>query len=207
MDENVSVRGALGSQQLAIEPPRPADLPNIRKLAQELHLDENAWRSLMAAKNVVCAKALGGMLAGLYVANHYPLAYTGDELHELRSGLNVFINRFKVADSSVAFGAQPVIAPDWQTGELRGHLLRALLRSVGLRYRHLFSFCRKDNPIELHALQAEGWRCYQEEDETCYMVMDVAKVLRGLASTLVLRLPVKSILGGSPASPTGTRTA
>jgi hypothetical protein len=49
--------------------------------------------------------------------------------------------------------------------------------------------CRKDDPIELQTLQLQGWRCFQEEDDVCYLMLDVAKALRGLASQIVLRMP------------------
>lgn len=180
MDE--TFHGGPDTQDLVIGPPRPSDISSILRLAADLGLDQKAWRSALAAQNLVCAKSVAG-IAGVYVASHYSLAYDGDRLRELRAARNVLCNRFKLAEENVSFGAQAVIAADWQEGDLRGHLLRALLRNVGLRYHHLFRFCRKDNPLELYALQREGWRCYQEEDDTASRL-----VLR----SAVARMPLAS---------------
>ena len=200
MGEIFSVRGSSETHNLVIEPPRPQDLPLFSH--QELHLAPEAWKSLLAAGNLVCAKTSQGEFAGVCVANHYSLLYNGDQLRSVEAALNVLCNRFKLAETNIAFGLQAVIASKWQSSDLRGHLLRELLRSIGLRYRHLFSFCRKDNLFELHSLELEGWRCFQEEDEVCYFMLETAKALRGLASQLVLRIPPRP----SPSMPRATGT-
>ena len=195
MDEIISFGGALGSLSLTIEPARPTDIPAILKFGSRLSLDTAAWRSLQEAGNVVVGKSYKGQIAGLCVANHYSLLYKDERFHDLRAALSVLCNRFKLSDSAIAFGAQVVIAGELEFNDLRSHLLRSLLRTVGLRYRHLFGFCRKDDPMELQALEREGWRCYQEEDEDCYLMLDVARALRGLATRLVMPLsPERSSL-------------
>ena len=205
MDELVSLREGPGSQELMIGIPRLSDIPSLLVLTHStsLSITDSAWRSLIAVENVVAAR-IRDRIVGLYVANHYQQTHDSDLLRELRSALRVLCNRFKLAEENVAFGADVVIAPEWQNGDLRAHLLRGLLRATGLRYRHLFGFCRKGNPLDLHARQTEGWRCYQEEDETCYLMLEVAKTLRGLASQLVLRLPAVG-LPVVPVKPAGSR--
>jgi hypothetical protein len=178
------LRAGFAGEDFFFEPPRAADIPRLALLAKDSSLDDSAWRSLIAARNVISAKTPEGEIVGACVANHYPLIYRGAEFHDLRAGLNVLCNRFKLADAGIAFGAMTAIAPGHDATELRSYLLRALLRTIGLRYHHLFCFCRKDNPLELHALEAEGWRCFQEEDENCYFILEVARALRELASRL-----------------------
>jgi len=182
-------------QAFDIAPPRLSDIPQLLVTAKALALTPEGWRSLIASGSVVAAKSQ--TFSGLYVADHYSFAYEGERLQELRAARSVLCNRFKLEEESVGFGAEVVIAAEWQIGDLRAHLLRALLRNVGLHYRHLFRFCRKDNPAELETLKGEGWRCFQEEEENCYLMLDVAKALRGLASRLVLRLQPRRVTGGA----------
>jgi hypothetical protein len=175
-------------QEFTIAPARPSNAPQLIVGAKNLGITEPNWRALIATGSVVIATE-SQTLAGVYLVDHYSLTYTGELLHDLRAARSVLCNRFKLSEENVAFGAEAVIAPEWQVGDLRSHLLRALLRTIGLRYRHVFRFCRKDDPAELETLKGEGWRCFQEEDETCYLMLDVAKALRGLASRLMLRFP------------------
>jgi len=178
-------------QEFEIASPRLSDVSQILVTAKHLGIDESGWRSLISGGEVVCATT--SSITGLYLADHYSFGYEADRVRELQAARSVLCNRFKLAEEKVAFGAEAVIGPEWQGSDLRSHLLRALLRNVGLRYKHLFRFCRKDDPAELEALKSEGWRCFQEEDETCYLVLDVAKVLRELATKLLLRFPAEHV--------------
>ncbi|MGZ4787233.1 MAG: hypothetical protein ACXVZX_01865 [Terriglobales bacterium] len=192
MDGMVAVRGSLGIREFLVGPPRSPDHSRTFQFATQLGIAEPDWRFLLAAEDIVCAETPDNSIAGVQMANHYPFLYDGDQLRHLRAAMNVLCNRFKLSESSIAFGSQSVIVPEFGSSELRHHLLRSLLRTIGFRYRHLFSFCPKDNPLELQALQVQGWRCFQEEDDRCYLMLDVAKALRGLASQLVLRVPPRT---------------
>jgi hypothetical protein len=185
MGQAHSLRGEFAGEDFLFEPPRPADIPKLAQLTKNSGLDDSAWRSLIAARNVVCAKTPEGKIVGACIANHYSLIHRGEDFRNLRAGLNVLCNRFKLADTAIAFGALTFVAAAHESTELRSHLLQELLRAVGLRYHHLFRSCRKNSPLELHLLEEEGWRCFQEEDDTCYLMLDVAKTLRGLASRFV----------------------
>jgi hypothetical protein len=189
---------------LLIEKPRLSDVHFLSDLikrsslnagAQHEHFPQNdsAWRSLIAAENIVIARTHDGRLAGFYATNQFALVHQPEELHRLRAAHNVLCNRFKLSDQKVSFGAQVLIDLPWQSSDLRPYLLRTLLRMVGLRYRFLFNVVKKDNLFEMRALPREGWRCFHEEDDTCYMMLDVAKALRLLASNLMLRIPNKSV--------------
>ncbi len=191
MDAAVSSGWVLQDHDCEIAPPRLSEIGPIADAAKSLGLSENGWRALITSQHVVCANSV--CLAGLYVADHYSFVYEGDRLRELQAARSVLCNRFKLNPENVAFGAEAVINPAWQGSDLRSHLLRALLRNVALRYRHAFRFCRKDDPAELENLNNEGWRCFQEEDEACYLVLDVAKALRGLATKLMLRFPAEHV--------------
>src|SRR5207245_571225 len=103
-----------------------------------LGFTEAMWRSLDRGGNVACARMRTGRVDGVYVANHYSLHREEHEMRALRSAMNVLCNRFKLVPANVAFGAQAVIAPEWRDSDLRRHLLRELLRSAALRYRHFF---------------------------------------------------------------------
>ena len=191
MDVRRTVDFGLLEPAMVIEPARPADLAKLLTLPQSL--PQAAWQSAIARENVVCAWTNERLQMGAYVADHYSEAFEGDRLRTLQAAFNVMSNRLKLDEATVAFGARALISPIYlDAGDLRGHLLRALLRTVGLRYRHLFGFCSKQNPDELSALQQEGWRCFHEEDEMCYLTLDVAKTLRMLASRLALRMPARS---------------
>lgn len=192
MDETVTVRGNLGIRELLIGPPRPAAYPITSQLATQLGIAEPHWRSLLEAEDIVCAEAPDKSIAGVQITNHYGFLSDAERVRELRAAMNVLCNRFKLSQSSIAFGSQSLIVSEFETTDLRHHLLRSLLRTVGFRYRHLFSVCPKNNPLELNTLQSQGWRCFQEEDDRCYLMLDVAKALRGLASQLVLRIPPRA---------------
>jgi hypothetical protein len=196
------LRGEFSGEDFLFEPPRPADIPKLAQLAKHSGLDDSAWRSVLAARNAICAKTPEGKIVGLCIANHYSLIYHGEEFRNLRAGLNILCNRFKLADTAIAFGAQTFISAAHGSAELRGHLLQELLRAVGLRYHHLFRSCRKDDSLELHLLQEEGWRCFQEEDDTCHLMLDVAKTLRGLASRFVLGSSLAAVRAKAAAAAT-----
>lgn len=187
MGEAISKGWLTQGQEFEIASPRVSDIAQLRALAVSLVLPDEGWRSLITSEKVVCAKTQ--LLAGFYLADHYGLSCSGDRLRQLQAARNVLCNRFKLSADTVAFGADVITTPEWQGSELRSHLLRALLRNVGLRYKHLFRFCRKDDPSEVESLRIEGWRCFQEEDEICYFTLDVARALRELATSLVLRFP------------------
>ena len=198
MGEFTSLENALEIQNLVIEKPRPGDIFALATFSKGLGFTESMWRSLERAGNVVCARHRSGRIDGFYIAHHYSVHREEYEIRHLRAGLNVLINRSHLDPTSVAFGAQSAVAEAWQDSELRLHLLRGLLRSVGLRYRHLFCCCRTDEFAEINRLRHEGWRCYQEEDEMCFFDLDVAKALRGLASSLMLKAPARASLGAAP---------
>jgi len=185
MSRFYSLEDALDLGNSVIEKPRPGDLFSLATFSKTLGFTDSMWRSIDRAGNVVCARTRTGRIDGFYVANHYALHREEHEMRGLRSAMNVLCNRFKVAPTSLAFGAQVVISAEYRDSDLRLHLLRGLLRTVGLRYRHMFCDCRTDNALELAALDREGWRCFHEEDHSCYFMLDVAKALRGLASQLL----------------------
>ena len=147
---------------------------------------------MIEAQDIVCAAARDGRLAGFYAANHFDLLNFEKERPQVRAAHNVLCNRFKLANQRVSFGAQAVVDPIAPNSNLRSQLLRGLLRSVGLRYRYLFTVVDKVNSAEMEALPAEGWRCFHEEDEACYMMLDVARALRSLATNLVLHFPERT---------------
>jgi hypothetical protein len=188
----------LANQELAIDTPRLSDVPRLSDLthglARTVDTDsfrcpqtEAAWRSLIQAEDIVCAKTRDGRLAGFYATNQFALLHSAEELPAVRAAHNVLCNRFKLPNQKVSFGAQAIIDLPQQNSDLRSHLLRALLRQVGLRYRYLFTVIGKNDLSEMQTLPREGWRCFHEEDDACYMMLDVAKGLRHLASQLILR--------------------
>lgn len=171
---------------------RSSDLTSLlaftNKVVPSLSIGEAQWRALIAAEYLVCARTPTGDIVGLYAANH--LAFDGSTHGtELRAVLNVLCNRFKLDEHTVAFGAVAAVDPRFGASSLRLHLLRALLRTVGLRCRHLFTFVNKNDLFEMNALPSEGWRCFFEEDDTCYMALNVSRTLRQLPSRLMLGLP------------------
>lgn len=189
MDVRPQFRPATGSS-LQIDITRLSDLRGLLDLSEALGFSGQTWRKVIADSTAVCAKDAGGIV-GFCVANHLPFT-CGDQLHELRAAMAVLSNRFRLDEANIAFGAQTVVAAPYETTNLRAQMLRALLRTIGLRYQHLFTFCRKQDSAELDTLLWEGWRCFQEEDATCYLALDVAKTLRRLASELVLRAPLSA---------------
>jgi hypothetical protein len=193
----------LANQELGIDTPRLEDVPRLTELTRRLARTaetqsfrcpqtDAAWRSLIEAEDMVCAKTRDGRLAGFYAANQFALVHSADELPAVRAAHNVLCNRFKLPNQKVSFGAQAVIDLSRQNSDLRSHLLRALLRHVGLRYRYLFTAIEKSDLSEMQILPREGWRCFHEEDDACYMMLDVAKALRSLATHLLLRIPTSS---------------
>jgi hypothetical protein len=191
----------LETPEPVIETARPADIPRLVDFTskrtmlpsqqwERLPVGHASWQTLIKAHDLVCATAFDGTIAGYYAINQFSLVSEPSQLHELQSAHNVLCNRFRLSHSDVSFGAQVVIHPAWQLTDLRIHLLRALLRTVGLRFRYLFTEVRKNNADEMLILPREGWHCFHEEDEVCYMMLNVAKALRQLASRLLLlRLP------------------
>jgi len=186
-----------------IENTRLPDVASVLSISENLGFSGQAWRSLIADGNSVCAKDSSNQIVGFYAANHLRLISDDGQFHELRSAMNVLCNRFKLEANHIAFGAQSVVATSHEGSNLRAQMLRALLRNIGLRYQHLFTFCKKQNSGELDALLWEGWRCFQEEDEVCYLTLDAAKTLRRLASELLLRAPISA---PSPRLPIQTST-
>jgi hypothetical protein len=182
-----------------IETPRASDIPQLAALTRRLSTapseslllpqTESAWRALIAAEDMACARTRDGRIVGCYLTNHFIQLCEPGDLPALRGAHGVLCNRFKLRNEIVSFGAQALIDISWQNTDLRPHLLRALLRHVGLRYRFLFTAVKKDDAPEMQVLPIEGWRCFHEEDDTCYMMLDVARALRLLASRLVLRIP------------------
>ena len=180
---------------LLIEPARLSDIPGLLGLFENIALSAPAWRSLIADGTVVCARD-SGKIVGYYLADHLSLIYEGERLHELRTAISVLCNRFKLDEEHIAFGAQTAMTAPCHLTNLRSRMLQVLLRNIGLRHHHLFTFCGKHNPDELETLLCEGWRCFQEEDDVCYLTLDVAKTLRRLASELVFNpRPAKLPLG------------
>jgi hypothetical protein len=200
MQDILFLGATLANQELAIDTPRLSDVPQLTELTNRLArttetqsfrcpLTAAAWRSLIEAEEIVCAKTRDGRLAGYYATNQFGLLHSAEEQPAVRAAHNVLCNRFKLSDQKVSFGAMAVIDVSRQSSDLRSHLLRALLRHVGLRYRYLFTMIDKNDFSEMQMLPREGWRCFHEEDEACYMMLDVAKALRSLATHLVLRIP------------------
>ena len=191
MDVRAQFEAPAGTRFL-IENTRLPDLAGVLGISESLGFSGHIWRSLIADGNSVCAKDERNKIVGFSAANHLPLISDDGHLHEFRAAMAVLCNRFKLDEGHIAFGAQTVIAAPYETTNLRAQLMRALLRNIGLRYRDLFMFCKKQNSGELETLLWEGWRCFQEEDEVCYLTLDVAKTLRRLASELVLRAPLSA---------------
>jgi hypothetical protein len=184
--------------QLEMEAPRSADVRWLSELARKAAptadpqfqiTNESDWRKLITAEDIVCAKTRDGRIAGIYATNQFSSVRDPATLAPIRAAHSVLCNRYKLSERNVSFGAVTLIDNTWQFSDLRSHLLRALLRQVGFRYRYLFTAVRKNSLSEMHLLPNEGWRCFHEEDDTCYMMLDVARALRQLASTLVLRIP------------------
>ncbi len=177
-----------------------SDLPSLLRFAtrcsieaphQRIHMPagENAWRSLISAGDVVCAKAADGHIAGVYATNQFAQTADAEALQQARAARNVLCNRFRYPEHSVAFGAVALVERRLPHSEVRLRMLRDLLRSAGYRYRCLFNVVEKTNQDEMNILPTEGWRCFHEEDDACYMMLDIAKSLRQLASSLVLPMP------------------
>ena len=183
--------GSATSTSFLIETTRLSDLRAVLELSETLGFSGQAWRKLIAGGTAVCARD-GDAVVGFYTANHLSLIYQAPQLEELRAAMRVLCNRFKLAEELIAFGALSVVAVPYGSTNLRAQMLRALLRSVGLRYQRLFTYCRKQDPAELDTLVREGWRCFQEEDETCYLTLEVGKTLRRLASELVFSTRVSA---------------
>jgi len=168
---------------------------------QRLHwpVQESVWNALVRGGNVVCARSMEGRLLGYYAADQFTHLPQQATLQSTRAARNVLCNRFRFSPEIVSFGAVALIETRLQDSELRLRMLRELLRAVGYRYRCLFNVVEKTNTEEVNAELREGWRCFHEEDNACYMMLDVAKTLRQLASSLVLtmssapRLPAKNI--------------
>jgi len=198
MGEAISSGWLTRDDAFEIAPARLSDIPQLAALAKHLSITEQDWRRVIHSSSAVAAKT--GSALGLYVADHYALAYDGERLRELQAARNVLCNRFKLSEHTVAFGADCVVAPAWRDTDLRSQMLRSLLRMIGFRRRHLFRFCQKNDPAELEALNAEGWRCFQEEDDYCYFVLDVAKALRGLSTRLALKFPPRQVPSASQAA-------
>ena len=188
MDVRPQFGSAIGSS-LLIESTRLSDLSGVLGLSEDLGFSGNAWRKLIADGTAVCARN-GAMAIGFYAANHLSLVTENRQLQELRAAMSVLCNRFKLAEQQIAFGARAVVVAEHAPNDLRAQMLRTLLRNIGFRYQHLFTFCRKQNPAELEMLVHEGWRCVQEEDDVCYLTLDIARTLRRLASELLLRAPL-----------------
>ncbi len=193
----------LESHEWAVASVQLADLPSLSRFAkrctieaphQRIHIpdDENAWRTLISSGNVVCARAADGHIAGVYTTNQFAHMESAVALQSARAARNVLCNRFRYSEESVAFGAAALVERRLPHAEVRLRMLRELLRSAGYRYRCLFNVVEKINQDEMNLLPAEGWRCFHEEDDACYMMLDVAKGLRQLASSLVLPMPQRS---------------
>jgi len=197
MQSSFAPGARLASPEPNIDVPRLDEIPLLieltKRLASTAGMHEfrcpqtkSDWGLLIEAEDIVCARTRDGRLAGFYAANQFDLVDYERDRPQIRAAHNVLCNRFRLQTNKVSFGAQAVVDLAPQHNNLRGKLLRELLRRVGLRYRYLFTESQKDNAAELGALVAEGWRCFHEEDEACYMMLDVAKALRTLASTLIL---------------------
>ncbi len=200
MQDSFATGARLTSFEPTIDIPRLHDIPRLVELTKRLSQTaglhafrcpqtESDWRLLIEAEDIVCARMRDGRLAGFYAANQFDLVDYEKNRPQVRAAHNVLCNRFKLLSNKVSFGAQAVVDLAPQHGQLRSQLLRELLRRVGLRYRYLFTEVQKNNAEEMQALTGEGWRCFHEEDEACYMMLDVAKALRSLATHLVLHFP------------------
>ena len=195
----MDVRPQFGSgvgTSFQIDVARLSDLGGLLALSKNLGLSGESWRKLIADGTAVCAKD-GGKIVGFYAANHLSLLAEDEHQPQFRAALSVLCNRFRLVAERITFGACVAVAPAYTQSDLRAQMLRALLRGIALRYPHLFTYCRKDNPIEFETQEREGWRCFQEEDDICYLTLDVAKALRRLASQLVLRAPISTNSGYS----------
>lgn len=192
--------GGYSKHDLNFAVPRLHDIPQLQEFTarltpgaglQPLHCPrtEADWRKLIEAQDIVCATTREGRLAGFYATNHFDLLDFEKERPQVRAAHNVLCNRYRLPNQKVSFGAQAVADVTPQNVDLRSQLLRELLRSVGLRYRYLFTVVDKENSAEMRCLSAEGWRCFHEEDEACYMMLDVARALRSLATHLILHFP------------------
>jgi hypothetical protein len=192
-----------------IAPATPSDVLELASLTEAgstLRVDlalrypnKETWRTLVAGENVVCARNERHRLVGLYAVNVLPAVFLGSELREARRALNKLSNRLKLADAAIGFGTLSCIATECQQSDLRLQLLRALLRMVGYRYRYLFDRVLKIDDAEIRWHSIEGWRCFHEEDEPSYLMLDAARALRLLASRLTLRSPLPS-----PSGPNGS---
>jgi hypothetical protein len=190
---------AMESLEPAIETARLADVPRLLEFTRKMSLagkmsdrfpsDGSAWQSLIKSQDVVLAKDDDGNILGFYTVNQLSLTHESEELQAIRAAHNVVCNRFKLAHSTVSFGAQVLVDPACPDLQLRSLLLRGALRNVGLRYRYLFTILRKTDSHDMVLLPREGWRCFHEEDDVCYMMLDVAKTLRRLASAIVFHMP------------------
>ncbi len=171
-----------------IEQTHPTDVPALLSFSFGA-VSESAWQQIVSHGDAVLARDNNGTIVGYYLVNQ--LAHSADtSLQErLLAARNVLCNRFKFDERVVTFGAHVQIGAAWEGTPLRPQLLRELLRSIGLRYRCLFTVVQLSARIEMEALTSEGWRCFREEDDVCYMMLDVARTLRQLASTLVLHFP------------------
>jgi hypothetical protein len=158
---------------------------------QRLHwpLTESLWDALVQSGDVVCARSGEGRILGYYAADQFRHLDDESSLAPARAARSVLCNRFKFAEQTVAFGAVALIETRLHNSDLRLRLLRELLRALGYRYRCLFNMVEKSNVEEIDAELREGWRCFHEEDDACYMMLDVAKALRQLASSLLLHMP------------------
>jgi hypothetical protein len=191
------------NHEWAVASVNPSELPSILRFAtrctieaphQRIHIPagESAWRNLISSGDVVCAKTTDGRLAGVYATNQFTQWEGAEALQSARAARNVLCNRFRYSEGSVAFGAVALVERRLPHSEVRLRMLRELLRSAGYRYRCLFNVVEKTNQDEMNLLPAEGWRCFHEEDDTCYMMLDIAKGLRQLASSLVLPMQQRS---------------
>jgi hypothetical protein len=192
--------GILEDRELAIESLHSGEVPSLLRFTtrcsieaphQRIHLPagEEAWRTLAAAGNAVCAKSRDGRIVAVYATNQFAPMQDAEVLQAARAAQNVLCNRYRYSPETVAFGAVTLVDRRLAQSEVRLRMLRELLRSVGYRYRCLFTVVEKTNQDEMNLLPAEGWRCFHEEDDACYMMLEVAKGLRQLASSLVLPMP------------------
>jgi hypothetical protein len=175
------------TEHWSIETAALSNLASLCDLAQNTGKNSTpeSFRTLIAARHIVCANQ-HGTVTGFYAVNVIPALYPPEPFPDVRAAFNVLCNRLKLSDRFVGFGTLSAIKPASGGSHLRLHLLRALLRQVGLRYRYLFTSVQKDDGAELSYLAEEGWRCFHEEDHTSYMMLHVAKALRSLASRLLL---------------------
>ena len=192
------------SRDWAIVSAHLSDLPSLLRFAtrctieaphQRIHMPagEEAWRYLISSGDVVCAKGADGHIAGVYATNQFAKTQDAEALQSARAARNVLCNRFRYSEELVAFGSIALVERRLPHSEVRLRMLRELLRSAGYRYRCLFNVVEKSNPEEMNLLPLEGWRCFHEEDDACYMMLDIAKGLRQLASSLVLPMPQRPV--------------